>query len=52
MAAVVPIHVHAKVVCSVPVDGMIVVFIENICSMFGMLPPNVLDAKVVGTESE
>jgi hypothetical protein len=49
-AATVPIH--AKVVRSVPVNGTFVVFVENICKMFGMLPPNVLDAKVVGTESE
>jgi hypothetical protein len=37
-AAVVPVHVHAKVVFSV--------------KTVGMLPPNVLDAKIVDTESE
>jgi hypothetical protein len=51
-AIVVPIHVHAKVVLSVPVNGTFVVFVENFCEMFGVLPPNVLDAKVVDTESE
>jgi hypothetical protein len=40
-AFVVPIHVHANVV-----------FVENSCKMFGMLPPNVLDSKVFNTESE
>ncbi len=51
-AIVVPIHVDAKVARTVPVNGTFVVFIENICKMIGMLPPNVLNAKVVDTESE
>jgi hypothetical protein len=28
------------------------VFVENLCEMVGVLPPNVLDAKVVDTETE
>jgi hypothetical protein len=28
------------------------VFFENLCEMVGMLPPDLLDAKVVNTESE
>ncbi len=51
-AVVVPIHAHAKVALSIPVNGTFVVFIKNFCGMFGVLPPNVLDAKVVDTESE
>ncbi len=51
-AIVDPIHVHAKVVCSVPVDGTFVVFVENSCKIFGMLPSNILDSKVADTESE
>jgi hypothetical protein len=51
-AIVVPIHVHAKVVLSVPGNGAFVVFVEIFCEMFGVLPPNLLDAKVVDTESE
>ncbi len=51
-AAVVPIHVHAKVVHSILVNGTFVVFGENSCKMFSVLPPNVLGAKVVNTESE
>ncbi len=51
-AVVVPIHVHAKAGLSVPVNGTFVVFVENLCKMFGVLLPNVLDAKVVNTESE
>ncbi len=52
VAIVVLIYLHAKVVRSVSVDGTFVVFIENACKMFGVLPPNVLDAKVIDTESE
>ncbi len=52
MAIVVPAHGHAKVLVSVPVNGTFVVFLENLCKMVGMLMPNVLDAKVVDTESE
>ncbi len=50
-AGIVPVHVHAKVVLSIPVDGTFAVFVENFCEMVGMLPPNVLDAKVIDTES-
>ncbi len=49
---IVPVHVHAKVAFSVPVNGTFVVFVKNFCKMDGMLPPDVLDAKVVNTESE
>jgi hypothetical protein len=52
VAVVVPVHVHAKVLVSIPVNGTFVVFLENLCKMVGMLPPDVLDAKVVNTESE
>jgi hypothetical protein len=48
----VSVHVHAKVAFSIPVNGIFVVFPENICKMVGVLPPHVLDAKVVNTESE
>ncbi len=51
-AVVVPIHVHAKVAHSIPGYGTFLVFVENFCEMFGMLPPNVLDAEVVDTETE
>ncbi len=51
-AVVVPVHVHAKVLVSIPVNGTFVVFLKNLCKMVGMLPPDVLDAKVVNTESE
>ncbi len=52
VAIVVPVHVHAKVLVSVPVNGTFVVFLENLCKMVGVFPPNLLDAKVVNTESE
>ncbi len=52
MAIVVPVHGHAKVLVSIPVNGTFVVFLENFCKMVGVLLPNVLDAKVVDTESE
>ncbi len=52
MAVVVPVHVHVKVSVSIPVNGTFVVFLENLRKMVGMLPPNVLDAKVVNTENE
>ncbi len=52
VAIVVPVHVHAKVLVSVPVNGTFVVFHENLCKMVGVLLPNVLDAKVINTESE
>ncbi len=51
-AVLVPINVHAKVALSVPVNGIFVLFVENICKMVGVLPPDVLDAKVINTESE
>jgi hypothetical protein len=51
-AIIVPVHVHAKVAFSVPDNGTFVVFLENFCEMVGMLLPNVLDAKIVNTESE
>ncbi len=51
-AVIVPVHVHAKVALSVPVNGTSVVFLKNFCKMVYVLPPNVLDAKVVDTESE
>ncbi len=51
-AVVIPVYVHAKVLVSVPVNGTFVVFLENLCEMVGVLPPNLLDAKVVDTESE
>ncbi len=52
MAIVVPVHGHAKVLVSVPVNVAFVVFLGNLCKMVGVLPSNVLDAKVVNTESE
>ncbi len=52
MAIVVAVHVHAKVSVSVLVNGTFVVLLENLCKMVGVLPPNVLDTKVVNTESE
>ncbi len=51
-AVIVLIHIHAKVVVSIPVIGTFVVFVENYCEMFGVLPPNLLGAKVINTESE
>jgi hypothetical protein len=51
-AVIVPVHVHAKVALFVPVNGTFVVFVENFCKMFGMLLSNVVDAKVINTESE
>ncbi len=52
VAIVVPVHGHSKLLVSVPVNGTFVVFLKNLCKMVGMLLPNVLDAKVVNTESE
>ncbi len=52
MAIVVPVHGHAKVLVSIPVNGTFVVFLENFREMVGVLPPDVLDAKVINTESE
>ncbi len=52
VAVVVPVYVHAKVSVSVPVNGTFVVFLRNLRGMVSLLLPVVLDAKVVGTESE
>jgi hypothetical protein len=49
---VVPVHVHAKVLVSIPVNGTFVVFLEDLREMVGVHPPDVLDVKVVNTESE
>ncbi len=51
-AVVVPVHAHAKVAFSVPFNGTSVVFLENFHKIVGMLPPDVLDTKVVDTGSE
>ena len=51
-AIVVPIHVHTKVALSVPVNKTFVMFVENFCKMVSVLLPNILDAKVIDTESE
>ncbi len=53
MAIVVPVNVHAKVVAfCIPVNRTFLVFLEIFCKMVGVLPPNVLDAKVIDTESD
>ncbi len=52
VAIVVPVHGHAKVLVSIPVNGTFVVFLENFCKLVGVLPPDILDAKVVDTEGE
>ncbi len=52
MAIIVPVNFHAKVSVSVPVNGTFVVFLENLCKMVGVLLSNVLDVKVINTESE
>ncbi len=52
VAVIVPVNVLAKVLVSVLVNGTFAVFLENLRNMVGMLPSNVLDAKVVDTESE
>ena len=52
VAIVVPVHGHAKISVSVPVNETFVVFLKNLREMVGVLPPNILDAKVVDTESE
>jgi hypothetical protein len=52
VAIVVPVHVHAKVSVSVPVNGTFVVFLKNLCKMVGVLPPDILYAKAISTESE
>ncbi len=51
-AIVVPVHGHAKVLVSIPVNGTFVVFLENLREMVGVLPPDILEAEVVNTESE
>ncbi len=52
VAIVVRVHVHAKVLVSVPVHGTFVVFLKNLCKMVGVLPPDILYAKAISTESE
>jgi hypothetical protein len=52
VAIVVPVHDHAKVLVSIPVNGTFVLFLENIRKMVGVLPSDVLYVKAVGTESE
>jgi hypothetical protein len=52
VAILVPVHGHAKVSVFIPVNGTFVVFLANFCEMVGVVPPDVLDAKVVNTEIE
>jgi hypothetical protein len=52
VAVVVPVHVHAKVLVSIPVNGTFVVLLDNLCKMVFVLSPNVLYAKVFDTQSE
>jgi hypothetical protein len=46
VAIVVPVYVYAKVLVPVPVNGLFIVFLENLCKMVGGLPSNVLDVKL------
>ncbi len=52
VAVVVPINGHDKVVLSVPVNGTFAVLVEIFCKMVSVLPPNILDDKVIDIESE
>jgi hypothetical protein len=49
---IVPIHVHSNVVCSGPITGADIVFVENLGKMVGVFFADILYVKVVDTESE
>ena len=49
---VVPIHVHSNVVCSGPIDGADIVFVENLGKMVGVFFANIFYAEVVNAEGE
>ena len=49
---VVPVHIHSKIACAIPVLGAFVVFIQDAREVLDMFTANVFDAKVVNTECE
>ena len=49
---IVPIHVHSNVVCSGPIDGADIVFIENPGEMVGVFFADIFYAEVVNAEGE
>jgi hypothetical protein len=49
---VVPVDSHSKIVCTAPVLGAFLVFIQDTREVLNMFTANVFDAKVVYTECE
>ncbi len=47
---VVSVDIHSKIVCTVPVLGAFVVFIQDAREVLNVFTANVFDAKVVNTE--
>jgi hypothetical protein len=49
---VVPVDIHSKIACAVPVSGALVVIIQDAGEVLDVLTADVFDAKVVNTECE
>ncbi len=49
---VVPIDIHSKIECTIPVLGTFVVFIQDAGEVLNVFTANIFDAKVVNTECE
>ncbi len=49
---VVPVDIHSKIVCAVPVLGAFVVFIQDAGEVLNVFTANTFDAKVVNAECE
>jgi hypothetical protein len=51
-ADVVPVDIHSKIACIIPVLGAFVVFIQDAREVLNLFMANVFDAKVVNAECE
>jgi hypothetical protein len=49
---VVPVNIHSKIACTIPVLGEFVVFIQDAGEVLDMFMANVFDAEVVNAECE
>ncbi len=49
---IVPVDIHSKIVCTAPVLGAFVVFIQDAREVLNLFTANVFDAKVVNAECE
>jgi hypothetical protein len=49
---VIPVNIHSKIACAVPVLRALVVFIQDAGEVLDMFTANVFDAKVINADCE